>query len=228
MVKERIRLDTDPPSKLSSPNLQTESEEHHPMTRPKQPTLTPSEVLRLLDELRTTHPRVAAVAYLMAYCGLRLNEARVATWGWFHDLEHDAATIHIPDDQTKTRWPRTLPVPRPLRTYLLTLKTVQHLTPPVTPPDSWPLVLNRWGAPPSKRYIQTVMKWASREALGRSVRCHTLRHTFATNLLQVSNLRVVQTALGHRSIRSTQVYTHPQLNDVREAMTALLAKETNP
>lgn len=198
------------------------------MTRPKQPTLTPFEVTTLLTELRTTHPRVAAVAYLMAYCGLRLNEARLATWGWLQDLEHEAATIHIPDDKTKTRWPRTLPLPQPLRAYLLTLKTLQNLSPPLTPPDSWPIVLNRWGTPPSKRYIQTVMKWASREALGRSIRCHTLRHTFATNLLHVSNLRIVQTALGHRSIRSTQVYTHPQLTDVRAAMIAATAQEPQP
>ena len=48
---------------------------------------------------------------------------------------------------------------------------------------------------------------------------HTLRHTFATSLLRSgTNLRVVQTALGHKNLSTTAIYTHIADSDVREAM----------
>ncbi len=47
---------------------------------------------------------------------------------------------------------------------------------------------------------------------------HLLRHTFATRLLRVSNLRIVQDALGHARVATTQVYTHPTLDEVGAAI----------
>lgn len=188
------------------------------MNRPKQPTLTSAEQTALIEAIERAHPRVAIVVTLMARMGLRLNEARLCTWSWIHDLNTNVPTLAIPDDATKTKWPRTLPIPADVAAKLRKLIATQHLGPPVAFPQDWPLVLNRWGKPPTKRYIQNVVKYAALETIGRGIRCHTLRHTFATTLLANSNLRVTQLALGHRSIKSTQVYTHPQLSDLRAAM----------
>ena len=58
-------------------------------------------------------------------------------------------------------------------------------------------------------------------ALGKHLKPYDLRHTFATQLLRVSNLRVVQDALGHRSSSTTQIYTHVQSPDISNAVAKL-------
>jgi len=59
------------------------------------------------------------------------------------------------------------------------------------------------------------------EAAGirKDAHVHTLRHTYATHLLEAGiNLRIIQENLGHRSARSTQIYTH-LTPEVRAALT---------
>jgi len=75
----------------------------------------------------------------------------------------------------------------------------------------------------SDRYLRELVARCARKAgIQRRVHPHMLRHTFATRLLRhTRNLRVVQTALGHASITTTQVYTHVLDDELSEAMIAL-------
>lgn len=80
------------------------------------------------------------------------------------------------------------------------------------------LFLNRFGARLSVRGIQGIVKkHAKRAGLDAGFHTHTLRHSFATHMLDGgADLRVVQDLLGHSSPSTTQIYTHVTTEQARK------------
>ena len=79
----------------------------------------------------------------------------------------------------------------------------------------------RTGKPAAPRDIREMVYIYARRAgiTGKRVSPHTFRHTFATDLLkETRNLRLVQKALGHADISTTQIYTHIVDEELEEAM----------
>ena len=72
------------------------------------------------------------------------------------------------------------------------------------------LFLNKFGKPISRIYFfNQVRKYAEQVGIDKPISPHTLRHCFATHMLEGgAQLRVVQEMLGHTNIATTQIYTH--------------------
>lgn len=93
---------------------------------------------------------------------------------------------------------------------------------------TWPLkpeskdiaFVNRYGRPLTRAMVFTIVRRLCTEAgISKTVSPHTLRHSFATHLLQNgADLRVIQQLLGHEDLSTTEIYTHLEVTDLRKAI----------
>ncbi len=93
---------------------------------------------------------------------------------------------------------------------------------------SWPVkpeakdfaFVNRYGRPMTRAMVFTIVRRLCEEAgITKTVSPHTLRHSFATHLLQNgADLRVIQQLLGHEDLATTEIYTHLNVQDLRQAI----------
>lgn len=97
-------------------------------------------------------------------------------------------------------------------------------------PQSPYLFPTRDGGPLQTRYLrELVSRLAERARIAEAekVSPHTLRHTFATDLYrETHDLRLVQAALGHSSVQTTEIYTHLVNGEVEDALRRLRSRET--
>lgn len=94
--------------------------------------------------------------------------------------------------------------------------------------SSWPVkpeskdfaFVNRYGRPLTRAMVFTIVRRLCAEAgITKTVSPHTLRHSFATHLLQNgADLRVIQQLLGHEDLATTEIYTHLNVQDLRQAI----------
>jgi integrase/recombinase XerD len=166
--------------------------------------LCPDEVWHLLDQIRLPHYRVClSTSYA---CGLRLLEGVHLQ---VRQIDSTRMQLHIQAGKgNKDRY-----VPLPPRTLtLLRAHWTTHRNPVWLFPAHGPAGCDRptATAPMSARGLQHAFHVAVQEVgLTKSASVHTLRHSWATHLLESGvNLRLIQVWLGHNSPSTTAIYTH--------------------
>lgn len=154
------------------------------------------EVARMLSRARNLKHR--ALLMLLYSAGLRVGEVVRLRPG---DLDAERGLLRV--RMGKGRKDRYTLLAHRAReavdTYLAAFPTEKWLFPGARP-----------GSHLTTRSVQRVVREAAGAAgITKRVTAHTLRHSFATHLLERgTNLRIIQDLLGHQSARTTQVYTH--------------------
>jgi len=158
--------------------------------------LSREEVWSLLDMVRRDKPRMSLI--LMYTCGLRVSEAvhlRV------RDIDSQRMVLWV--RKGKGGKDRSVPLPSytlsQLRSYWLKYK-----------PKKWLFPSEHSISAITKSCVQRCLTATLRRSnIHKNVSCHTLRHSYATHLVEAGvHLRMIQSLLGHKSLSSTFIYMH--------------------
>lgn len=169
--------------------------------------------------------RQQACILLMLDAGLRVGELTQLNWSAVMVHDSIAREISLPGEITKTKQPRIIPVSEQLQTSLIELRNL-YCSYTEAPTCMRVIAFKHWRAPLTVRQVQNIVAEVSVKALDCCISPHVLRHTFATRLMRKAPTRVVQMLLGHKSLQSTQIYTHPDGNDFRKAIDEACSAET--
>ncbi len=181
---------------------------------PKRPKALPDvmtldEVLTLLEAVESYRNRVTLT--VMYGAGLRITEACALRVG---DIDSERMVIHV--RQGKGRKDRFVMLPQMvlslLRQYWRMARPKDYLFPGMRP-----------GRHITPQNIRRAFHQARRRTgLRKSVHPHTLRHSFATHLVDAgTDLEVVQALLGHVSISTTSIYARTSTKRIREVRSPL-------
>src|SRR5215216_4907536 len=195
VLVEHGELRANPADLLASPKL--------PQRLPR--TLKPSEVARLLDRIPATTPlelRDRALFELAYGCGLRAEELVNLD---LRSVEFDSEQLRVLGKGSKTRFvPAGEPALRAVARYL------ERARPALASGDGdQALFLSKSGRRLSTSDVRRRLRvWARHASMQGGISPHSLRHSFATHLLEGgADLRAIQELLGHASISTTQIYT---------------------
>ncbi len=170
-----------------------------PRVQPLQDVLSVDEVERIINQ---THKLSYQVYYLTTYSlGLRLSETLNLT---IADIDGHLMRVHI--RRAKGNKDRFIPLPlltyKALRFYWASHRHPTLLFPAPYQRNGKDMLMDKGG-------VQKAIKIVAKECgISKNVHIHTLRHSFATHLLESGvNLRSIQTLLGHASPITTAIYT---------------------
>ncbi len=172
--------------------------------------LTIDEITALVEAPQTAtilDLRDRAILELLYSCGIRLSELTGLT---VQDIEREERFVRVLGKGNKER---IVPLGRKAAEAVADYLTKRH-----DPSGHAPFLLNARGGRLTGRSVARVVdKYLVKLATMKKVSPHTLRHTFATHLLEGgADLRSIQELLGHASLSTTQKYTHVSIDRLME------------
>jgi integrase/recombinase XerD len=198
------RVEEDPTERMAAPKV----------ARTLPDTLSREEVERLVEAPDATHRlywRDRAILEMLYGSGLRVSEL---TGLGLRDVDADEGLVLVFGKGSKERLvPLGGAAGRALDRYLREVRPGLEKG-----KGKGRIFLNGRGTPLSRTSVWTLVKAsAERAGIEKSISPHTLRHSFATHLLEGgADLRAVQELLGHADISTTQIYTHVDREYLRE------------
>ncbi len=170
-----------------------------------------SAIIKGVDDLSPFCRRDKAIIEMLYSCGLRVSELCDLS---LNNLFLDDDMIRIMGKGSKER---LLPVGGRAKNFLNDY--LIHCRPGFQKnKGSSSVFLSRNGNQLTRAMINNILnKWVREAGITKPVSPHTLRHSFATHLLEGgSDLRFVQALLGHSDISTTQIYTHLDKHHLKE------------
>ena len=163
-----------------------------------------SAIQATFDRSKPDQERNYVIIEVLYGCGLRVSELVNLH---LNNIYPDDECLLVTGKGDKQRW-----VPINPRALKLTLDYIHLIRSHQTPKrgNETVVFLNRLGTKLSRNYVFMFLKAAVQQAgITKNVSPHSLRHSFATELVQNgADLRAVQEMLGHESITTTEIYTH--------------------
>lgn len=121
---------------------------------------------------------------------------------------------------TKYGIERTIPLSSRIRMSLAEMLKQIWKSTPYSETD-YAFFQKNWLQPLTSRQVQRIIAAAAQQSIGRAIHPHILRHTFGTRLMRRVNAKVVQALLGHAQLSSTQIYMHPDADDLKDAIDSI-------
>lgn len=181
----------------------------------KLPTvLSVEEVMKILSLLNDDTPynaRNHAMIEVMYACGLRVSEL----------VNLKVSDLHLTSKMVSTKGKGSKERLVPINDYaskVLKNYIIEHRPHLIKRGGSNYLFLNNLGEPISRQSFFILIKKLCNEAgIQKEISPHTLRHSFATHLLEAgTDLRLIQEMLGHEDISTTQIYTHLSKQKIKD------------
>lgn len=171
-------------------------------------------IMESIDLSQTHGHRDRAILETLYACGLRVSEASGLL---VSNVFFDDGFVKIVGKGNKER---LVPIGEHALHHIRIYKNSFRNQLPVVRGHEDYLFLNRFGKQLSRISIFKLVKESAMKAgVKKSISPHTFRHSFATHLIEGgANLRSIQEMLGHESITTTEIYTHLDLNFLRETI----------
>jgi site-specific recombinase XerD len=176
----------------------------------KKVALTPEEIQQLLEAIE--HPIIEFAVILLAYTGLRIQEAHNLR---LEDIDFERNRILANGKGKKQRY---IPIANALKPYL-----EDYLANVRGPVDSEYVLATKKTGRLSPGFVNYELRKAVHKlGWNKTVTCHTLRRSFATNLLRKGvNIFTISKLLGHASVKTTMVYLQLNEDELQAAVNKL-------